>query len=80
MLRIEGINIEMRQHISATHGSKSEGGNTLADKQEAASAEQEALHPGAEQDAAATEYPSGIKSWLAVTTICLGIFLTTLVR
>jgi hypothetical protein len=26
-----------------------------------------------------TEYPSGIKFWLALTTLCLGIFLITLV-
>ena len=80
MSKIEGINIEMRQHVSAAHESESEGGNAQPDKQEAASAEQEALHSGAEQDAAATEYPSGIKFWLAVATLCLGIFLTTLVR
>lgn len=79
MSSIEGIDIEMRQHESAAHESESEGGTVQLDKQEPASAEQEPPYSGAEQDAAATEYPSGIKFWLAVATLCLGIFLITLV-
>lgn len=80
MSRSEGINIEMRQHVIAAHESEIEGENAQRDKQEAASAEQDALPSGAEQDTAVTEYPSGIKFWLAVASLCLGIFLITLVR
>ncbi|KAL9606316.1 MAG: hypothetical protein Q9179_000489 [Wetmoreana sp. 5 TL-2023] len=78
MSRVEAIDIEMRPHPIAAHDRESERGITLPDKQGAASAEPEALHSGPEQEHAATEYPSGIKFWLAVATLCLGIFLTTL--
>ncbi len=77
---VEGIDIEMGQQVSVAHESGRECGNAQPDKQEAAPAEQEALHSGAEQDAAATEYPSAIRFRLAVATLCLGIFLITLVR
>ena len=80
MSQIGDINIEIRQHVNPAHESKSEDGNAQPDKQEAASADQEALPSDTEQDAAAIEYPSGIKFWLAVVTLCLGIFLITLVR
>lgn len=79
MSKIEGIDIIMPQQVDAAHESEIEGGNTQPDKQEPAWAEQGALHLGAEQDAPATDYPSGIKFWLAVATLCLGIFLIMLV-
>jgi hypothetical protein len=72
--------IQMRPLPDTAH----EGANTHKDEATHApslmGASQEACPPNPEQDAAAPKYPSGIRFWLAVTTLCLGIFLITLVR
>ena len=71
-------NIEMRPHTGAVRPAQETEDENTRDKQDAASRQDLERHtptPTPEP-----EYPSGIKFWLALTTLCLGIFLITLVR
>ncbi|KAI3320949.1 MFS general substrate transporter [Xylariaceae sp. AK1471] len=62
-------NVEMRPYTGEGQGTEDE--NTR-DKQDAERAERQPTPPPD------LEYPSGFKFWLALTTLCLGIFLITL--